>query len=299
MATKLKFKPTQEELKAKFRYIETGQYAGRLVPINIKKSAEDFYMENLDKATTVMTNSPLYPTHALDMYRRINFKNSSHQEAKLVWLYHKGKYPDTAVAPINGDRMDTRIENLRKSINNRVATTSESGVVGITQCKTGAYKGYWRVDVVHSTYDEVPADGKHTKGWTTRDTKIKTTRTRIHIGYFKDLDRAKEAHHLGTKEIASASNRALIDFRLNDLRMLLNSGVYSPYDRLAELLNAKKITPEEANVFASFFKYRNPNDTLRHVDGKFAVISSADAYKLMVGGSRAEAVAKTAIRIYE
>lgn len=46
-------------------------------------------------------------------YRKISFQNCDYQEHRLVWLFHKGKWPDKTIDHINGKKSDNRIENLR------------------------------------------------------------------------------------------------------------------------------------------------------------------------------------------
>ncbi len=59
---------------------------------------------------------------------------------RLVWLYHKGVFPDFFLDHINGDRLDNRIENLRpatKLLNNQ----NRFNVKGYTFDKTrGKFK---------------------------------------------------------------------------------------------------------------------------------------------------------------
>lgn len=40
------------------------------------------------------------------------YRSIAYSRAKLVWAWHKGKWPERAIRHINGDSYDDRIENL-------------------------------------------------------------------------------------------------------------------------------------------------------------------------------------------
>ena len=94
-----------------------------------------------------------------------------YQSHRVAWAIHYGEWPDGQIDHINHDRSDNRITNLRvvtnqenhKNMSHRCDNTS--GVVGV----------YWY---------------KRTKKW---KAEIRVSGRCIHLGYFKDFDKAVTA----------------------------------------------------------------------------------------------------------
>lgn len=90
---------------------------------------------------------------------------------RLVWFHQKGEWPSDNLAPINGDYLDTRIENLieqtaQETVNKgKLRSTNKSGVKGVWFDKV---KKKWALQTVHNY------------------------RTKFH-GYFDTVEEAKEA----------------------------------------------------------------------------------------------------------
>jgi hypothetical protein len=289
MARKTKNKPTQTQLKSRYAYISAGAFAGQLIPLTIHEADTDNYMRRYSKITVHKTSDK----------RMLYLLGATHPLANLIWLYHKGTYPDHQVLHKNGDSFDTRIENLYLSTSARECK-NESGVAGITLCKSGIHAGKYRVDVITNAWEEVPLEGEKTKGWTSRPTKLISKRVKTHVGYFEayDLERAKRAHKKTVWELSGAGAQAIIDYKMGELRTLLNSGMYSPRDRIVELLNAKKITLEEANIFDDFFAHRDTNRRIRCVDGKYAVLTVTEVAEFNIREAKRAKAEASAIRIY-
>ena len=72
---------------------------------------------------------------------------------RLVWFHQKGEWPSENIAPLNGDYLDTRIENLveqtaQETVNKgKLRSTNKSGVKGVWFDKA---KQKWAVQTVHN-----------------------------------------------------------------------------------------------------------------------------------------------------
>lgn len=265
MARKIKNKPTQTTLQARYKYVRAPhQFAGNLVPIEIHHDDITNYIKRYAKTKT------------LNGRPHLMLGKHSYPVASLVWLYHHGIYPDYYVGTKNNDPNDTRIENLVLT-NNARACNTESGVSGITLCKSGKYQDYYRVQVLRTTYEEVPLDGIKSKGWTSRPTKIITKRERIHIGYFlqEDLPRALLAHKRASVELQGAQGQHLIDIRVNKLAsQLLDERYLGFVDHLLLLLNKGQIPHKDLGAYYAMFNDQlygyafthNPDGTYEALD---------------------------------
>lgn len=67
-------------------------------------------MKKVDAETASRPVSREAPNHSSRVIRTMG---SSLMESHLVWLYHHGSFPSGHVEPIDGDHLNTRIENLR------------------------------------------------------------------------------------------------------------------------------------------------------------------------------------------
>lgn len=68
-----------------------------------------------------------------DGYRRIGYKGVVYLGHRLVWLYHKGAWPEKFLDHIDGDRTNNRIENLRnasRTENNRNVPAQKNNTSG-------------------------------------------------------------------------------------------------------------------------------------------------------------------------
>lgn len=106
-------------------------------------------------------------------YLRISVDSKRDYAHRMAWLYVYGDYPKFDIDHINGNRSDNRIVNLRdvphivNSQNLRSATkTNTIGYMGIT----------W---------------SNYAKAWSSA---VTVNGKRIHIGYFKDPEKAHQAY---------------------------------------------------------------------------------------------------------
>jgi hypothetical protein len=273
MATKQKNIPALSELKSLFLYIDEttaggalSNYAGRLYPT-------DLFHGKSTKGVLIMLEefSDLFSI-TQDATRYIKIKGHRMPEAKLVWYYHKGKYPMTAMEHTNGNLMDSRIENIRPSNNihrsaetirkNKLALagrldpaqlqskTPQSGVVGIyyTTSQHNAYM--WKVEYISNTVKEVPcdADGNvidwKTRGWRIRQTKLITKRTKTFLGFYLTLDEAKRALRLHTNEVKYGVCRWHTDNKIKTLCHMIKNQKDGLYTYL-NILSYREILPLE------------------------------------------------------
>lgn len=173
--------PTRQTLVTHYRYIEHGKHEGRLIKIDMPEAVLD-HMEI--GQIRICKGKP---------YRMLSLRGHSYPEDKLVYLMAKGFYPDNAILHINGDRMDSRIENLKLTAHRNLPDpASESGVIGISLVKSGANEGRWAVRRTEYTYIERPKVGKKTRGWQSREIETFTKTKQIHVGYADTLAEAKQ-----------------------------------------------------------------------------------------------------------
>lgn len=113
-------------------------------------------------------------------YRQVSIKGKLYREHRLVWLFHYGNIPECDVDHINRIRNDNRIENLRlctdgtlqNSQNRSLNVNNKSGVKGV----------YWN---------------KNANKWHTR---IGVNGKRINIGYYENIEDAKNARKEADKK---------------------------------------------------------------------------------------------------
>lgn len=104
-------------------------------------------------------------------YRTITWRGRNWPAHRLIWVLFYGRFPVGAIDHINGDRADNRISNLRDvrpQENNRncaIGKANTSGVLGVSWHRR---RGKWAA-------------------------RIRVNYQRINLGYFDDLDRAREA----------------------------------------------------------------------------------------------------------
>ena len=128
MAFRIKKEPSQEELKIRFLYSETG---------NLLYKATPKFLPHLQGKTAGSLDSFGY------VVCRFNYK--SYKVHRLIWVYHYGEIPEGMYLDhINKNKQDNRIENLRlatMSVNMRnrpVFKTNTSGVEGVNWDKTNS-----------------------------------------------------------------------------------------------------------------------------------------------------------------
>ena len=109
-------------------------------------------------------------------YARVSVNNKLHYVHHVVWIWHHGCLP-AEIDHINRDRFDNRIENLRptdrsaNNINTNTRCNNKSGFAGI--CWDKRYKK-WQV-------------------------RIGVNNKSKHIGYYDDLDTAKQKREEAVK----------------------------------------------------------------------------------------------------
>jgi len=271
MATKQKNIPALSELKSLFLYIDANtengklaDYAGRLYP------AELFHGKSIDAIRVILAEFEELFSITQDATRYIKIKGHRMPEAKLVWYYHKGKYPMTAMEHSNGNLMDSRIENIKPSGSvhrsaevirkNKLAlagrldeaqlSTPQSGVVGIyyTTSQHNAYM--WKVEYITNTVKEVPcdADGNvidwKSKGWHLRQTKLVRTRSKTFLGFYVTLEEAKRALRLHTNEVQYGVCRWHTDNKIKTLCHMISNQKDGLYTYL-NMLSYREILPLE------------------------------------------------------
>jgi hypothetical protein len=109
-----------------------------------------------------------------DGYVVITYKRKGYPAHRIAWAIHYGKWPDTFLDHINGNRADNRIENLREATralnmqNQRAAMKSNksSGVLGVHYFKQTSR---WRATIC--------IDGKNR-----------------HLGYYATSQEASDAY---------------------------------------------------------------------------------------------------------
>lgn len=231
MATKKKNIPSLQELKTDYHYITDKDHGGLLRQHQGKLIPNEYYY---GKSTTFVD---LYMQECSSLFAReeggiryIRVKGRYHQEAKLVWYYHKGTYPQTAVLNKNKDASDNRISNLELSSVSR-RNIDPDRVVGVHQVTTGHNAYMWVATYTKNTFEEraidadgniLHADGWKTKGWHRRRTKIVNKRSQTHIGYYMTKEKAAKALRLYTNEVEHAICRYRTDVKLKRLFMTLN-----------------------------------------------------------------------------
>jgi hypothetical protein len=118
-------------------------------------------------------------------YWRIKIDQKSYKAHRLAWLYAFGKFPQSQIDHVNGNRSDNRLCNLRLASNaenqmNRAkaAVTNNSGFLGVNFNK-----------VVGKFAARIQSNGK-----------------RIHIGYFDSPEDASSAYIAKKTELSSFFN---------------------------------------------------------------------------------------------
>lgn len=110
-------------------------------------------------------------------YRYVKFKRELYPEHHLVWLYHKGKFPEQKIDHINGNGLDNRIDNLRdvsqseNCRNMKRSKLNKSGFTGVS----------W---------------DKEANKWTSY---IQHNRKKIKLGRFKEMNNAILARKIAEK----------------------------------------------------------------------------------------------------
>lgn len=272
MPTKKKNVPTQAQVKMHYAYLDRrfGEHEGRLVPIDIYWNGTiefvTMYMTQIDPGTIRTDHNAKNPV------RIFNMCGSQYQEPKLVWLYHTGKYPQTAIRHKDGNRLNCKIKNLELT-NSASIKPSSSGISGVSLLTTGVNAYMWRAVYIENQYEEraVDADGKplskediswKTRGWHMRKTKIINKRNQKHIGYYLTKEKAIKALKLYTNEIKHPICRYRTDIKIKRLCLTLK-GMY-PNDASAAvwhyiqiLYNRKAIDEAEALFYMEMLGHDN------------------------------------------
>jgi len=97
------------------------------------KSGELIWRRNVGSRAKVGTVAGFVST---DRYRRIGYKGISYLSHRLVWLYHKGTWPEKFLDHIDGDRTNNRVENLRSA-----SRTENNRNVSVQKNNTSGFKG--------------------------------------------------------------------------------------------------------------------------------------------------------------
>lgn len=272
MSTKQKNIPALDDLKSLFIYIDSrindgalAKYDGRLYP------AELYYGKSNTFIKAILEEGESLFCITQDASRYIKIKGHRMPEDKLVWYYHKGKYPMTAMEHDNGNLMDSRIENLTVSNSVRKNTadikknklalagridtaqlqnTPTSGVMGIyyTTSQHNAYM--WKVEYITNKVKEVPcdADGNvinwKSKGWHLRQTKLVRTRSKTFLGFYVTLEEAKRALRLHTNEVQYGVCRWHTDNKIKTLCHMISNQKDGLYTYL-NMLSYREILPLE------------------------------------------------------
>jgi len=119
-------------------------------------------------------------THLTLGYVYLNVNKKRYLAHRLAWFYVYGEWPDGLIDHENGDRSDNRLCNLRVASHhqNRTHTTilrssNTTGVQGVCWCKR---RSKW--------YARIKTNGKYK-----------------FLGYFSDLDAAKERYDLAAARL--------------------------------------------------------------------------------------------------
>ncbi len=288
MATKKKNIPALDYLKDNFIYVDAttmggaiASHAGKLMPKHL------FEGRSIAFVRAILTEGEdLYST-VINASRHIKIQSSRMPEDKLVWYYHTGKYPQNVMDHIDGDLLNSRIENLKLSkavhksktliLKNKMIQAGRgdaanelkiSGVVGIYYT-TSQYNAYtWKVEYIKNTVKEVPCDGDGVplsswgaKGWHKRKTKLVRHREKTFIGFYLTLDEAKRALRLHTNEVEHAICRWHTDAKIKALCQMIcatKGGVHEGVWEYVKMLSFRKVLPEhEVSALADALGYEN------------------------------------------
>jgi HNH endonuclease len=128
---------TQDMLRQLIRYEpQTGRYFWKPRPRDMFQTTRQFKCWNKRYANAETLKTGTGPTG----YYAVTILDVRYYAHRVVWLYHKGKWPSMDIDHINGIRTDNRIENLRdvstadNGRNLYLARNNTSGAIGV----------YWR-----------------------------------------------------------------------------------------------------------------------------------------------------------
>ena len=87
----------------------------------------------LTRDGVVIDNKP-----ATNGYMYVSYRGKKYLQHRLVWLWHKGKWPSDQIDHIDRDKTNNSIENLRvvcqheNQVNRSAQSNSKSGVLGVS-----------------------------------------------------------------------------------------------------------------------------------------------------------------------
>ena len=160
-------KITQKYLKAIFQYDpDTGVFTWRQRPLDHFKNSHRHNIWNTKHAGAIAGS--LTPVG----YWRITINNKSYKAHRLAWLYTYGKWPKGQIDHMDGNKLNNRIDNLRRASN-----AENNRNVGLKKSNNSGYKGV---------------------SWSKREEKwqvfIGVNGKNKNLGYYTDPQEASEAY---------------------------------------------------------------------------------------------------------
>lgn len=132
------------------------------------------YALKVDAEKGVVSRNGKPAGHINGRYLRFNAYKDTHPAHRFIYTHVHGPIPpDSQIDHINGDGLDNRLENLRRVTNSE----NQQNRLGAQKNSTTKVRGvFWHV--VKRRYQ----------------VKLKINRKQIHVGYFDDIDAARQAY---------------------------------------------------------------------------------------------------------